>query len=226
MSTNRKPRSAQDDPAQDIAAFAAIHTDGHDTRQSQENLDKAAGDDLDRALEAMRLPQDYGEGGAEKLLTRIPVRKPSKTEFVRVHHDPKMKYEAYVIEIKQEGEIYIIGPDLLDEVPEIAVPVSFHLAINRQKVPFLWPVRLPNPDGTWNTWHRSAADALNLAKDFWISVRANKSLGGYEVHKARGVLKDPEWPKETFQEIRKIAFKDRMITTIDHPVLRRLRGEI
>ena len=37
---------------------------------------------------ALRLSQDYTQAaGVEKLLTTVPVRKPNKTEFVRVHPD-------------------------------------------------------------------------------------------------------------------------------------------
>jgi hypothetical protein len=37
-------------------------------------------------------------------------------------------------------------------------------------------------------------------------------------------LPDPEWPEVSFQEILKIAFKDKIIQSIDHPVIQRLRG--
>ena len=52
------------------------------------------------------------------------------------------------------------------------------------------------------------------------------SLGGYEVYEATGELPDPEWPDLSFEDIMKVAFKDRFITGMDHPVIRRLNGEI
>jgi hypothetical protein len=37
---------------------------------------------------------------------------------------------------------------------------------------------------------------------------------------------EPEWPEVPFGELLRIAFRDRLIESLDHPVLRRLRGEI
>ena len=51
------------------------------------------------------------------------------------------------------------------------------------------------------------------------------ALGAYDVTVATGRVVEPDWPDLTFQEIIKIAFRDRVITDWDHPVLRRLRGE-
>jgi hypothetical protein len=52
------------------------------------------------------------------------------------------------------------------------------------------------------------------------------SLGAYEVFEATGDLPPPEWPDLPFQELVRIAFRDRFITDPGHPVLRRLRGEV
>ena len=67
-------------------------------------------------------------------------------------------------------------------------------------------------------------EAAQLAQTQWIRVAANMSLGGYETFIATGDLPEPEWPDKTMQEIMDIAFKDRYISSTDHPVVRRLRG--
>jgi hypothetical protein len=51
------------------------------------------------------------------------------------------------------------------------------------------------------------------------------SLGAYEVYEAAGQWAAPEWPDMPFQQLLKIAFKDRFINGLDHPILKRLRGE-
>jgi hypothetical protein len=43
---------------------------------------------------------------------------------------------------------------------------------------------------------------------------------------ATGPLPDPNWPDLTFQEIFDIAIRDRKIDSLDHPVVRQLRGEV
>ena len=50
------------------------------------------------------------------------------------------------------------------------------------------------------------------------------SLGAYEIFQAESAIPDPTWPELTFQEITRIAFKDRLIAGPDHPVIKRLRG--
>jgi hypothetical protein len=57
-------------------------------------------------------------------------------------------------------------------------------------------------------------------------MSSNQGLGAYELHPAIANLAEPEWPDVSFQEILKIAFKGRLIEELDHPVLRRLRGEL
>ena len=54
----------------------------------------------------------------------------------------------------------------------------------------------------------------------------NRSLGAYEVYDATGKLPDPEWPEVSFQELLRIAFKDRFIESLDHSVIKRLQGQI
>ena len=105
-----------------------------------------------------------------------------------------------------------------------SVPSTLFTAINRQGVVFLWPVRLPGPDGKTNEWWRSAREAAELAMTKWVRIKANMSLGAYEMFTAESVMQDPEWPDLTFAELLRIAFRDRIITSPDHPVVKRLRG--
>jgi hypothetical protein len=50
------------------------------------------------------------------------------------------------------------------------------------------------------------------------------SLGAYEVSIA-DLDKPAVWPDTPFQELLRIAFKGKLIDTLSHPVLKRLRGE-
>jgi hypothetical protein len=58
----------------------------------------------------------------------------------------------------------------------------------------------------------------------WVRLKANMSLGAYEITVAKSVMADPVWPDLPYQELIRIAYRDRMITAVDHPVVRRLRG--
>ena len=88
----------------------------------------------------------------------------------------------------------------------------------------IWPVKQPGPDGKINEWHRSAAEAAELAMTRWIRVKANMDLGAYEMFAAESTIQEPVWPDLPFQELLRIAFKDRYIGSLDHPIIKRLRG--
>ena len=178
--------------------------------------------------ERLRLSQDFSQTvGVKKMLLTVPVRKPPKEAWVRVHPDPSYRVETAVIEFKEEQETYLVDPGLWPELATEATfgPRAFFTAMTRQKVLFLWPVRLPGPDGRDNEWNRSALEAAMMASKKWVRVVANMALGAYEVFEATGDIPEPEWPEQSFGELLRIAFKDRFIQDLDHPVLKRLRGE-
>jgi hypothetical protein len=176
---------------------------------------------------SLRLDPSYAETiGVRKLLVTVPVRKPSRQEFVRVHRDPSYRLmPAAIIELKEEREIYLVAPPLAQALPNEFVPAILFTAISRQGVLFLWPVKLPGPDGKENEWHRSARAAAETANTAWVRITANMSLGAYELVEAKGDLPEPEWPENSFGEILRIAFKERFIDSLDHPLIRRLQGE-
>ena len=105
-------------------------------------------------------------------------------------------------------------------------PRALFTAVNRQGVLFLWPVRLPGIDGKLDAWSQSALEAARMARKGWVRVAANMTLGAYDVFEASAVLEEPNWCDKPLRELLAVAFRDRMISAIDHPVLRRLRGEV
>jgi hypothetical protein len=58
----------------------------------------------------------------------------------------------------------------------------------------------------------------------WVRMKANMSLGAYEITVAESVMADPVWPELSFPDLVRIAFRERIIITLDHPVIKRLRG--
>ena len=175
----------------------------------------------------LRLSQAFVEtAGVKKLLTTVPVRKPSPQDFVRVHPDPAYRENFPIIELKEEREEYIVVAELVPELIGEFVTKTLFTAINRQGTVFFWPVRLPSPDGKNLDWWRSSREAAELAMKSWIRVRANMNLGAYDIFQAESVISDPEWPQLGFWELIKIAFRDHLVDRIDHPVIKRLRGQV
>jgi hypothetical protein len=177
---------------------------------------------------ALRLSQDFAANlGVKKALLTVPVRKPDKSWFVRTHPDETCRLQTAVIELKEDRETYLVAQPLWPVLAAESTfsPRALFTAINRQGVLFLWPIRLPGTDGKVDVWSRTALDATEMATKRWVRVTANLSLGAYEVFEATGQLGEPSWPSTPFVELLRIAFRDRLISSLDHPVLRRLRGE-
>jgi hypothetical protein len=179
-------------------------------------------------LESLRLPQDFASAvGVKKLLKTVPVKKPSKEWFIRTHPNPDYRWPMAVLELKEDREIYLVSHDLRPLLADEKTlsPRLLVTAITRQGDLFLWPIRLPGADGRVDDWSRSALAAADEAKSQWVRITANMGLGAYDVAVASGSLAEPAWPDVKFQEIIKIAFRDKMISDWNHPILRRLRGE-
>ena len=192
-----------------------------------ENVQHAAAPDPFNP-ESLRLDPSYADTiGVKKLLLTVPVRKPNRHEFVRVHPDASYRLEpAAIIELKEERETYLLTPSMAQALPDEFTPTTLVTTINRQGVLFLWPVKLPGVDGKDNEWNRSAREAAEKAKTNWVRVKSNQSLGAYELFVATGDLPEPEWPEVSFAEILRKAFRECHVDTIDHPLIKRLLGEV
>jgi hypothetical protein len=173
-------------------------------------------------------PDAAGSLGVKKALLTVPVRKPDRAWWVRTHPNPEYRLATAVVELKEEREVYLVAGSLQSQLATEAALKHKLLAtaINRQGVPFVWEVNLPRQDGRKDEWSRSALEAVERATRGWVRVAANLSLGAYEIWEATAPLPDPEWPQLPFRELLRIAFRDRYIGTLDHPVLRQLRGEV
>jgi hypothetical protein len=187
---------------------------------------KPTAPDLFADLSALRLSQDFAATvGVKKALLTVPVRKPAKEWFVRTN--PNLRIETAVLELKEDRETYLVAPALWPELASESTfgPRALFAAMNRQNVLFIWPIRLPGPDGKIDDWNRSALEAASMAETRWVRVASNMALGAYDVFEATAEWPEPDWPDLSLSEILRVAFKGRVIDSMDHPTLKRLRGE-
>jgi hypothetical protein len=176
--------------------------------------------DLDR----LALPQSFAETvGVRKLLTHVPVGKPGGQDWSRVHPNPEFQRNLPVLNLRTEREMYLVTPEMLTELAGECVGVTMYTAISSQGVPRLWPVRLPGPDGKDLAWWSTEREAAELAKKQWVRIKANMALGANEID-VSAMTAEPRWPAATFQEMIEIAFAGRLIDSVDHVVVKRLRG--
>jgi hypothetical protein len=175
----------------------------------------------------LRLSAAAGEQPVtKKVITSIPVAKPNKQVYVRVHPGEDFRLNAALIELKESRHIYLVIPELVPELEGEITHATLFTGTTRDGNLFLWPVKLPESEGRSNSWNESAMEAASRAMTKWVRVVANMGVGAYEYYEATGNLGDPAWPGDlSFEDILGIAFKnDRLIESLEHPLIQRLRG--
>lgn len=180
------------------------------------------------SLADIRLNQDFeNTAGVRKVITQVRVDKPAKYVFFRVREEDEWCVDVWILEFKDDREIYLIHPNSLEFVGDLAAPTTLFTAITRNGDIFFLPVKLSKSDGRSDSWNESRRAAAELAKKKWLRMAANTNVGAYDIYEAVGNIPEPEWPDElTFEDLLNIAFKDKVIQGYDHPVLKKLRGEI
>ncbi len=179
------------------------------------------------SISALRLSANYGATlGVKKLLTRVPVGKPKKSNFFRVHASEEMAFQGMLLEQKEANESYLVVPNIAKEISELVTAVQLYAAIDRLNNVSLIPVPLPGEDGNRNPWHESLAQAVEMSKSNWIRITANMSLGGYDVFAAQASLSEPEWPEYDIEAFIEVAFRGKIISSLEHPIVQSLLGRI
>ena len=143
MSASTNPKPAKQHPA----------SEGPPTSHTGANGQTPPDLDIFDNLDALRLTQDaVAAAGVREALRHVPVRKPNRREFVRVHPNADMCLFTGVYVDKEERETYLVLPALrLELVGELSA-VTLTTAITRQGVVFLWPVPMPDETGRRNAW--------------------------------------------------------------------------
>jgi len=174
---------------------------------------------------ALRIAEGFASNsGAEKLLLVLPVQKPNKQAFVRVHPSPELRVLLALLELQEERETYVVPPNVAKQIPGEVRLVEIRLSVTQQGAAFLWPVPLPPAERADNSWNVTARAAANRAESEWVRVTPNMGAQCYDVHVAQSTA-DPVWPDKSLPELLAIAFGNgRLIDSLDHPVVSRLLG--
>jgi hypothetical protein len=190
-------------------------------------VETAAGstNDIFANLDALRLSSDAAAiNGTTEILSHIPLRKPNRHEFFRTRPEPEMWFDTGIFEDKEEREVFFVTPAMREALVGEIRPVILVPTITRQGVLLLWPLKLPMEGMRHNSWSETARQAAEMAKAKWVRLAPDMGLGGYRIYVAEGELSEPQWPDKPLNEIMQIAFRDRVVDSENHPVVRRLRG--
>ncbi len=192
--------------------------------QNNENLDEGT-NHKEVDYSRFRISEDSSpELGVVKQLV-VKVRKPRAQEFVRVHSSEEYQIVIYILELEEDGNTYLIESDMKDYLAGEIGLRKLVTAISRDNEIFLWPLKL-GQNGKYNSWNTSALEAAERAKEKWTRLSSNQQEGLYDTHTAIGSLPEPRWPNMQFNEILDIAFRNKIINTLDHPVIKKLKGAL
>lgn len=87
-----------------------------------------------------------------------------------------------------------------------------------------WPVPLAEDRG--GKWHSTERAACEQGKSRWTIMASDSSRGQYEIGEANNP-KQVNWESfPPFADILRRAYSDRLIDSLDHPLLNKLRGKI
>ena len=104
-----------------------------------------------------------------KRLTTVPVRKPSKTQWFRIH--PEYKSDVSLLKYGDScDDYYLVVRSLADQLIVLAQAFKLVVGVDRQEVVFVWPLRIPDAERAMH-WHLSALEAACLAESARLRLR-------------------------------------------------------
>jgi hypothetical protein len=174
-------------------------------------------------LASIALPQNFQDMlQVETVLTKVSLRKPGKHEWFRVH--PAKEYQLACLVLKFEGEFYFVHPAVAPLLGSDAAPTMLYTTINSHGNLFLFPVKLPGPDGSLDDFARNYHRVCQIAMAQWTLLTWNKHTRQHEVKTTESITREPDFPERPFEELVKLAFDAAAITTSDHPIIKYLQG--
>ena len=156
---------------------------------------------------------------------RVPVRYPYQTEIVRTAPPEKLRATGWLtLADPVTDEVYLIAPNAwrrtsVEFLETRCVSIGFALMVSSKGDSFLWPY-LANFDGDL-----SAEQAIEEATNRWVCVSIDKQSGVYHVAPQMGTFSKPKWPALEHDDVIDIAFADREICSLNHPVMKRIWKE-
>ena len=187
------------------------------------------GDEIDPA--AIALPGDtISKGGSRQIVNDIPVTRPGNSDWVWTCSDPAFRATCAIYEPKKSAATTRVRPHLV--MPAVVDVMQLGRGIRRVEVFTyvdrhgnlgLWPIGF-SADDRENGWIDTARDAAVNHSDKWLNISSDLATSTYRLAEPLEQLAPPKPPGLPLSKLLGIAFKGRVISTIEHPLMRELRG--
>jgi hypothetical protein len=165
---------------------------------------------------------EYDEGDG---LAEVRLGPPPKDSFVRVERDPIARVHLIVQHV--EGEFgktrSLVTPEIAEVLPDDAKLFDLFRWVDRDGREGIWPVPLSG-----GSHRRAELTAIAKAATSWHRIiwrTAGKSGARAALPAANGAaFGNPKWSPRTGEHLVEIAFRERMISDVDHPLVQALLG--
>jgi hypothetical protein len=178
-----------------------------------------AADDL--AIDQSHL-EEYANPGSESAVVEC-VRPPKGIFFTVRAETGKLPYKdrAFYFLLQIEGrDPYLVAPKIAEQKSEEDTirPVLIVRYVTMAGEEGLWPLKLNPPDGKSNNWNTSALNIIEIAETKWVRIVNTKKH--YRHQPSKKTLKEvpPKFSDRSFKDLIDIAFKDRIVKSLDHEI--------
>lgn len=229
----QKPDEASQAQPNDAArtddASPACSTEMQDAVQAALGLDD---DDASPVSQNLGVLSDYcltpDDGELEAVRVRQTVaRRPAHDEWFMVSARRDHTVDLLVLESSRDRAPYLVSKTVRASIRANLKQKRAVVCANRHGDIFVWLVTLPSTNGSQSPWIVSAHRAVELAMTNWVRIITNMRVGMYDLERWPKASTDgPKWPAGKIDELLLSAFEGRIIASVDHPVVRELKGEV
>jgi len=172
---------------------------------------------------SLRINPNLQTAGQKRLLTRVAiVARPNPQWYVQVHPDPAFRAEEIgLIEYHQDSRLYVVAPQISEELKSYLKLHYLFTATTIGGAVFLWVIKMPGEDGSWNAWPASLYGCANACMSDWMQIQTG--LNEYVCRPADTAKPAPAWeellyPCTDLDQLLDLGFRSTHINRIDHPV--------
>jgi len=153
----------------------------------------------------------------------VRTEKPPKGHYFTVRAEPTKPWKdrAFYFLLEIEGrDSYIVAPAIakLKADEDVIRPVLIVRYVTMAGEEGLWALKLDKPDTKSNRYNKSALKVLEEAEKGWARLISAKGHYRYTVSPKTLEQTPPKFSDRTFQELFDIAYKDRIVTSLDHEI--------
>jgi hypothetical protein len=161
----------------------------------------------------------------------VECRRPPKGMFFTVQPESGGEWKDrafyYMLELP-DRDPYIVAANVAkqkQEEEDTIRPILLVRYVTMTGDEGLWPVKLNPPDGKGNPWNTSALNILELAgSGKWVRIVSLKAHYRYQVSTKTFEECPPKFTNRPFRTLVDMAFKDHVITSLDHEIWDELKN--